>query len=49
LFEFLCFHHLDGYLLFGFDVDGFEDSGVVALADFVLQGIVLNHFTHLLQ
>lgn len=49
LFEFLSFDHFNGDFLFVFNVDGFEDSGVVSAADFVLQRIVFDHLAHLLH
>lgn len=46
LFELFCFDHFDGHFLFGFNIDGFEDGGVHAPAQLMLQGVVLDHFPH---
>jgi hypothetical protein len=34
--EFLGLYTFDGYLLFGFEIDGLEDSGVDASAELLL-------------
>lgn len=46
LLKFLCFHHFDGYFFLGLDIDGSVDCRIDSSADFVLQGVVLNHFSH---